>query len=350
MSRRQSLALQTWVIWGAAASVPFLLGRNPFPMAIALAAAIAVNRACRPAHSHAVGWGVVIRTSLIFSVIAVLFNVLTVRTGDLVLVTIPEGWPLFDGPITWNAIIYGLLAAAGVLGLVTVWATVGSMIQWSALARLLPDPFVGFAVAGSAAINLVPQTAAALTDIREAAAARGYRPAGARGVATVLTPMINVGLDRSMRLAEVLEARGFGGRRAQAGRLPVVREAAWTALLGGIFIAGYGLIAAIDWALLGGMVAASVGAAAFFFVRSPDPIRRTKYRQDSLTRTDWMVMATSTIVAIACVVARNIDAKTFVYEPYPGLDIPSAELWPLLILLGLFAPALIAPSTGPSDD
>ena len=87
-----------------------------------------------------------------------------------------------------------------------VWATVGSHVHWASLARLMPDPFVGFAVAGSAAINLVPQTAAALTDIREATAARGYAPPGVRSVASVLTPMINVGLDRSMRLG-----RGAGG-------------------------------------------------------------------------------------------------------------------------------------------
>jgi energy-coupling factor transport system permease protein len=319
-------------------------------MAIALAAAVAVNRAWRPAHSHAVGWAVVIRAALLFSVIAVLFNVLTVRTGDLVLLTIPEGWPLIDGPITWNAVIYGLLAAVGVLGLVMVWVTVGSMIQWSALARLLPDPFVGFAVAGSAAINLVPQTAAALTDIREAAAARGYRPSGARGVATVLTPMINVGLDRSMRLAEVLEARGFGGRRIESARFPLVREIAWTALLGGTFIAGYGLIAAIDWALIGGMVVAAMGAGTLLRLRSPNAVRRTRYRRDPLTRSDWTVILVSALVMIGSVVARNIDPAMFVYEPYPGLDMPAAELWPLVLLLALFFPALIAPRTGAADD
>ena len=38
MSRDPDLALTTWVIWGAAASFPLLIGRNPFPLLVAIAA------------------------------------------------------------------------------------------------------------------------------------------------------------------------------------------------------------------------------------------------------------------------------------------------------------------------
>ena len=350
MTTVQQLAFQTWVIWGAAASFPLFLGRNPFPMFVAGLAALAVNRAWRTAESHAVGWGTVIRAAAIFSVIAIVFNILTVRAGDLVIVTVPAGFPLIAGHVTWNAVIYGGLAAFGVLGLVTVWATVGSNVQWSSLARLLPDPLVGFAVAGSAAINLVPQTAAALIDIREANAARGYRSSGVRGVATVLTPMINAGLDRSMRLAEVLEARGFGVRRSQSARHSGVDDLAWTALLGGAFVAGYGLIAGITWAAIGGIAATAAGFLALALRRGQNPIRRTRLRQTTWTRSDWIVIGGSAAVGFACLVAREMDSRTFAYEPYPAVRMPIANPWPLLALLGLFAPALIAPAERNAHD
>src|SRR6476620_1999539 len=103
---------------------------------------------------------------------------------------------------------------------------------------------------------------------------RGYAPTGVRGVASVVTPMINVGLDRSMRLAEVLEARGFGGRRSDDRPSSMLHDLGWTALLGGAFVAGYGLIAAIGWAAIGGLVAVGTGAVVLPILRSPNAVRR----------------------------------------------------------------------------
>jgi energy-coupling factor transport system permease protein len=350
MKSGQPLTLQAWLAWGVAASMPFLLGRNPFPMLVGMFALVAVRAGFPAASAHALGWRVVVRAAALFSAIAILFNVLTVRTGEQVIFTIPESSPLIGGPVTWNAVVYGVLAAAGVLGLVMVWATVGSHVQWASLARLLPDPFVGFAVAGSAAINLVPQTAAALTDIREASAARGYAPPGIRGVGAVLTPMINVGLDRSMRLAEVLEARGFGGRQPDAHRGTLRFEFGWMMLLGGAFTGGYGLIAAIGWAAIGGIAAALAGAAVVFRARRPDAIHRTRYRRESLGRADWIVIGVSVVVALMCAVARGTEPPAFAYEPYPDIRMPVAVLWPLIALLGLFVPALIDPAREADDD
>jgi energy-coupling factor transport system permease protein len=338
---QRGLTLQAWLVWGAAASLPFLLGRNPFPMVVALIAVLGVRLSIHPTHVNALGWRLMVRAAVIFALLAVLFNVLTVRTGDRVIVTIPDGWPLLDGPITWNAVVYGLLAAIGVLGLVMVWATAATNVHWVSLVRLLPESFVGFAVAGSAALNLVPQTAAALTDIREASAARGYAPKGVRGVATVVTPMINVGLDRSMRLAEVLEARGFGGRRSDDRRYPALHDLGWTSMMGGAFVAGYGLIAAIEWAAIGGLAACVIGVAMLAIQRRPNAIRRTRYRQEPLCSADWIVIAVSIVVAIACLAARQKDPRGFAYEPYPDMTMPVASVWPLLVLLGLLVPALV---------
>jgi len=347
--RAERLALQAWLVWGAVASLPFLLGRNPFPMLVALIAVVGVRISLHSSHVNALGWRLVVRATVLFSLLAVLLNVLTVRTGDRVIVTIPGEWPLIDGPITWNAIVYGLLAAMGVLGLVMVWATVGTHVHWGSLVRLLPDPLVGFAVAGSAALNLVPQTAAALTDIREATAARGYAPNGVRGVASVVTPMINGGLDRSTRLAEVLEARGFGGRRSDDRRSSALHDLGWTALLGGAFVAGYGLIAAIGWATTGGLAAVGMGAVVLAMLRRPNAVRRTRYRQERLGRDDWIVILVSIAVAIACLAARQHDPPAFAYEPYPEIAMPAASVWPLLALLGLVVPALVGPADEPGQ-
>jgi energy-coupling factor transporter transmembrane protein EcfT len=348
--RSGELCPQTWVVWGVAASFPFLLGRNPFPMAIALIAVIAVYQATRHRHMHGAGWRLLVRGVALFSAIAVLINVLTARTGDLVIVRVPEAAPLIDGPLTWNAVIYGLLACAGVLGLVLAWATVGSMLHWSSLVRLLPDRFVGFAVAGSSAINLVPQTAAALSDIREAAMARGFAPAGLKSLPVILTPMIDVGVDRSMRLAEVLESRGFGARTREARGSRPLHESAWTLLLSGAFIAAYGFVSAISWAAIAGAVVAMAGGGILALGRTSDAIRRTRYRSHPMRQRDWVVMIASLLVALACFFARERDAASLIYEPYPTVETPAANAWLLLALFGLLAPAIVESGVGAVND
>jgi energy-coupling factor transport system permease protein len=348
--REHGLCLQTWLAWGVAASLPFLLGRNPFPMAVALIAVVVVNLATRHRAAHGPGWRLLVQGVVLFSGIAVLFNVLTVRTGDLVIVRIPDEVPLFDGSLTWNAVIYGLLAAAGVLGLVLVWATVGGMLHWSSLVRLLPDRFVSFAVAGSSAINLVPQTAAALVDIREAAMARGFAPSGVRSLPVIVTPMIDVGVDRSMRLAEVLESRGFGARRANQKGAAALHEVAWTLLLSGAFIGAYGLVSAIGWAAIVGSIVALTGAGILARGKDRDTIGRTRYHNQPMRRGDWLVVIVSAMVGLACFVARERDAASVIYEPYPSMTIPAANVWLLIALFGLLAPALVDGGAGAGND
>jgi hypothetical protein len=119
-------------------------------------------------------------------------------------------------------------------------------------------------------------------------------------------------------------------------------------MLGGAFVAGYGLIAAIGWAAFGGLASCAIGAALLVAQRRSGAIRRTRYRQERLHRADWIVIAASIAVAIACLVARQHDPRSFVYEPYPDMTMPVASVWALLPLLGLLVPALV--ETGSEAD
>ena len=76
--------------------------------------------------------------------------------------------------------------------------------------RLLPERMAALAVAGSVAWSYLPRTTAALTEIREAQMARGYRPRGIRDAAPLVVPLLAGGLERAMITAEALEARAFG--------------------------------------------------------------------------------------------------------------------------------------------
>ncbi len=344
MNRRDGLAIQSWLTWGVAATLPFLVGRNPYLLAVTLAMIGTVSAMCHGPGSHSVGWRLIARTMVVIAAFAILFNVLTARTGNQVIVDVPDSFWILSGPITWNAVVYGVLAAVAVFGMVLVWATVGSVINWASLTRIMPERLTGIAVAGSTAINLVPQTVHAISEIREATAARGFTPTGARGAATLITPVINGGLDRSMRMAEVLEARGFGSRTGRQTAIPATVMLAWNLLLAGGFAAVYGFVAGITWASWGGLAAFAIGVIVIRRNRDVHAMKRTHYREEKLEGRDWLVILVSMASMLGIVIANAIRPDAFRYEPYPDIVAPVAVLWPLLPVLLLIVPALVAPN------
>lgn len=236
---------RVWVMWAVAATLPALVSRNPIVLVLLLGAVIIVRSTCVPPTS-AHSWGWLLRVTVIVAPIAVIFNVLTVRDGDRVIGTIPDGLPVVGGPITANALVYGLVSALASVTLVLIGTTVASVIDWMALGRVLPDRLMPLAVAGTVAWTFLPQASAAFGEIREVQLARGHRVRGVRGVAPILVPLLATSLDRALTTAEALEARGFGASTHGHGRHRTrYRDTPWTmrsALVLAVLIASVALM------------------------------------------------------------------------------------------------------------
>ena len=344
IDRVDELDPRAWLAWGVAAATPPLLGRNPFPVAMVFLVALATLSVSRRAEVASPGWGLILRLAVVVAVIGVVFNVLTVRAGDLVIVEIPDMVPLLDGQLTWNAAIYGVLSGFGLVTLVLAGSVIGGALNWATVVRLLPDRFLGMAVAGSIAFNLVPQTAVAFQEIREAQRARGHRVRSARDLVPLIVPLLNGGIDRAMGMAEVLESRGFGAVTRQGRR--------WDAWLGGVVVASTGVLAfaaAVGrlWiALASGMLVAATG---LLLGRSSPGVEggRTRYREIHLRHADWVVIASSACAASLAIIWERRWPGALSYEPYPALETPVVSLPVLCGLLLLLAPALVL--TGPAQ-
>lgn len=346
MNRDGGLAQTTWLIWGAAASLPLLTGRNPFPLAVVIAAVATVRIVCASRNPNGMPLSLVIRAGLLLAAVSVIFNVLTVRAGNLVIVAVPgwAGW--LAGDLTWNAVIFGLLSAIAILGLIVTWATVAAAIDWAGLTRILPDRLLGFAVGGSIALNLIPQTVASLGEIREAAAARGFGVKGPRSLAALVSPVLTGSMERALRLSEVLDARGFGSREAGPHPRGPLRQFALNALLAGSCLAAYALVVGAMSYAVGGVAISVAGALILMRTSRPSSIRRTRYRVETRSRGDWLVMAGALVSLGASVVARDSNGNLLLYEPYPRVTMPEASVWLLVALFGLFMPATVG--SGPS--
>ncbi len=346
MNRREyQLDPRAWIVWGSAAALPPLLGRNPFPLIATTIAVIAVRAAWSPLMRSAIGWGALLRLALVFSVIGVAFNVLTVRAGDRVLATIPAAVPVLGGDdFTLNALIFGVLSGLALLLLVFIGTTVGGLLDWSAIVRMIPESLANVAVAGSIAFAFVPQTVLAFGEIREAQAARGHRFRGARDLAPVLAPLLAIGLERAFTLSESLESRGFGTPAPVPGRARMWRSAclaiALTAAATATYLFVAGRLPAAGLVLTAGLAA---GAPAVIAGRRTH-VRRTRYRALVWRPHDTLVVATSTVAALATLIASGANGPALRFDPYPVLHAPSVDLLLLAALLLLFVPAFVAPN------
>jgi energy-coupling factor transport system permease protein len=335
---------RAWLLWAVAASVPPLLGRNPWPLAATLLAVLGVWAAWSVGAAGA-RWRPLFRLALVLGAVSILFNVLTAHVGDLVFATLPESWPIIGGPLTWNAFIFGLLSATAILILVTISATLGATLDWSAMMRLLPHRMAPLAVAGAVAWAYLPRTTVALAEIREAQMARGYRPRGPRDASPLVLPLLAGGLERAMMTAEALEARAFGAplSPADSPRLwqVAVLLGGFVAALTGAFCLALGQVPAAAGLLV---LAALLLAGGFLSGRAPaSALRRTRYRDPIWEWPEWIVSAAALAVLAIQIVVLVLDPSAFRYEPYPTLTPPAINL-PLLATLGLLlTPAAVRP-------
>lgn len=330
---RPAIDPRAWLCWGAVAMLVPLLGRNPFALLSVLLAVVAVREAL-PAAARS-GWGWVIKLGIVFVVISVIFNVLTVRIGDRVIGSIPDWMPLLSGDLTLNSIVFGLLGGLAIFTLVLIGVTLSAVLDWSAVLRLLPQSLVGAGVAGTVAFSFFPQMIATYREIVDAQRIRGQALRGPRDYLHLGPLLLSGGIERAVTMSELLESRGFGGAPARH-RSTVIRlaPAVGLALL---CIAAY-LFAVGETRLsfgstIGGIAALGVAARPG---RSSGP-RRTRYRALHWRTTDWIVIGGSVISLLAILLTEGSAVR---YEPYPTLTWPLASPVLAIGLLGLLGPAI----------
>lgn len=323
---------RTWLVWGVSAMVPMLIGRHPILVLAMLCIVAAVRIVCIP--PHAVRWSWIVRITMLFAAIGVVFNALTVRSGNQIAFHLP----ILNWEITWNAISYGVVSGFAMVALVLIGITTAAGLDWIALTRVLPTRMAPLAVSGSVAWSFLPAASQSFNDIREAQAARGHQIRSGRDVLPIVVPLMDGALGRALTMSETLEARGFG-----ASNSPSSSKNAST-LFGLLVVVGTLCLAfalsmnaqILLWLSLGLVVVGVLG-----FVMSPSNTRlTTRYREHRLSSVDWGVMAgaITSLVLILALATRNSEA--IIFNPYPNLEVPAIDYRLLLAMVPLLGPAL----------
>lgn len=332
---------RAWLAWGASAIVPLLIARNPWVVAVILGCVLAVRRAWAPHHRH--GWGWIVRLAVIFMAVGVLFNALTVHSGNQVLFTIPDAVPLIGGRITLNAVAYGIVSGVAIVTLVLTGTTVAAGLVWADLMRVMPARVAPLAVAGSVAWSFLPGASRTFHEIRESQAVRGHRLRGTRDLPPLIVPLLGGALDQAITMSEALESRGFGAVVEARKTSAASRVALVIAIAAFLLVAYAGAVGQEPVALVAAVIGVTGGIVA---LRGAGAGRRTtRYRPAQWREPDMLVAIASLCTILLFLWRSRVYPDAAIFNPYPNLHWPVLDLVMLASLALLAVPALLAPSS-----
>lgn len=337
-----------WVLWLVAALLPFTLTKNPFYILIALGALVVDYYVlCR---NSALGksWGALLSLGITLALFSILYNVLFVSVGATKLVTLPvfrwtfnEGVVQLGGAITLESLVYGLMNALSLIGLLVAFATFNAVADHYQLLRSAPRFLYQSAIVLSIAITFVPQMVVAQAEIREAQTLRGHRFRAVRDLIPLFVTLLAEGLEHSITLAESMSARGFGSSGAPSkARTPLLQIAIAVGLF--LLLSGVVALAYVPQKMVGGG-AIVVGAALLVSAlwRIGLDVHVSRYRRIYWTRRDVLLAFSALVVLAVLGFGWWSDSLHFIFYPYPRLKMPPFEPLYGAVLVLLATPAFL---------
>lgn len=340
-----------WTLWLLAAATPTAVTRNPWYLLLVLAAAAAVQRGLVHDRSRSRTWGGFVRFGLFLGLLTLAFNLLFGGAGETELFSWPRwAWEttwngrevtLFavGGPVTAESLVHGAVSACALLAILTVLATFNLLVDHYQLVRRVPRFLDQSATVVSIALAFVPELVRAQREIREALALRGYRFRRLRDLPPLFVALLAEGLERSMTLAESMEARGFRRRREEPGRggETVLRLAVLLAL--GLLAGGFYFRADPDLSRVGTLLLAAGSVLLVgVLIRLGRGVRRTRFRRERWRPRD-------TVVSLASLTALGIfltlwwtRRSLLVFDVFPRVHWPGLHPLPMAAALLLIAP------------
>jgi len=334
----------TWMAWLCAAAYLTLVNHQPLVSILLIVATAGVFSAAGRRSPLGQSWGAFLRLGLSMWLVALAFNLLSTHAGRIVLLTLPRSWPLVGGPITLEAMLYGLSNGATLFAILLVFAAFNLAVDRHRLLRWVPAGLYQAGLVVSIALAFVPQIVTSLRDIREAQRIRGHRFKGLRDLVPLFVPLVTTALERSLTLAESIEARGFGGSTEVDGD-PSRTEVALINLAGlGLLFAGLlgqTVLPQARWPCLSaGVLGAALLLLALYL--QGRGIRRTHYRRELWRLNDTLVTLACTASILIVSYVRRANPLALWYYPFPPSPVwPTLSPWLGLAAMLITAPALL---------
>ena len=335
----------TLAVWALAATAAVQLAPNPLYVLIVIGIATLVVEMQAPDGPLARAYWTLILLSVLFVGFRIALGVVTTHGIGHVLFTLPSftlpsflGGFAVGGTVETPVVLQGLADGIVIVGIVAIFAAFNATVSHYELVQSSPRSFYEGGLVVVVALAFVPSTLSAIRDVREAERARtgGFATRRGRIVRTII-PVLEIGMERALSLAESMDARGFGRARGRTSET----AAGWLALgalvgLAATFVAlvAHARVTAI-WlgAIAVVLLVAAVGATS-------RTSRRSRYRPRKVAPLDWAVMAVVVCVPVGLGLLSGFGGVDMRWSVSP-LRRPPFDLVAAVVLCVLALPALI---------
>jgi len=328
-----------WLSWVVLVMSVALITTNPFYLVLILLCVLLVAALAPRTEQAVAGMRALIIFGCSMLVISALIAVVNGNYGDHVLFTIPgpelPGWIgglHLGGPVSGEGLAAALIRGLAILCVFLAFGVFNGAVSPHRVLRTAPAALFHAGLVVTVGLTLLPASIDDLRRIREMRALRGA-PTGLRGLPGLVVPAVLGGLERSMRLAEAMEARGYAAEPATSR---------WPGLLGALSAP---LLLAAAWAWFYydqlralAAVAAVLGVAAIgaWALLSARARRTTKLHNEPLAVADRVGIAFS-CAALASIGVLSVGGWLELdYNPFAGLA------WPEFAIGGAFAALTVA--------
>jgi energy-coupling factor transport system permease protein len=219
--------------------------------------------------------------------------------------------------------------------------------------RVLPGAVYELGVAVTVALSVAPQLVESLLRVRKARRLRGARPSRPghlrrfRGLRSLLVPVLQDALARSLLLAAAMDSRGYGRFGTTGKRTRRITAALLLGGLLGLCAGAYGLLDAGAPRLLG-LPAILAGAAVCCagLALGSRRVKRTSYRPDRWSWPEWVTVGCAIVPAAVLFSSDSGLNPSFAPLAWPPLPITAAIAIVIAAIPGIAAPPV--PTAGPA--
>lgn len=341
-----------WWAWALGAGTAVSLASNPLLLVLLVGAVSFVVLQRRTQAPWARSLRMYFALAGIIIVVRLFFQILIggLREGT-VLFRLPEielpAWAAgirLGGPVTVEGLVCTAVDAGRLAGLLICIGAANALADPKRALRNVPAAFHQIATALVIAVSVAPQLVSSVLRVRRARRLRGGVQRGVRGVVSIIVPVLEDAIDRSLALAAGMESRGYG--RTRDGhrldwRLASLLIASMLVVTFGAF-ALLGLPAARDWAVP--LLVVGVTAGAYGLHRAGGEMAISHYRPDPWGAPEYLVAGCGLAAATLAIWLFNTDAAM----AFGGFPMTWPKLsWPMVLTAAITALPGIASPTPP---
>ncbi|WP_410584273.1 energy-coupling factor transporter transmembrane component T [Amycolatopsis sp. lyj-108] len=345
-----------WWVWALGLAVAATRTTNPWLLLTIVAVAGYVVVARRSEAPWALAFRLYLYLGAFIVAIRVFFRVVFGGAeGSTILLRLPEiplpewaaGIRLF-GDVSAESLLGGLYDGMRLAAMVICLGAANALANPKRLLKTMPPALYEVGTAVIVALSVFPQLAESVLRVRRARKLRGG--SGKKKVKvlhTVLIPVLEDALSRSLQLAASMDSRGYGRAGLVEARARLITG---TLMIVGLIGVCVGVYATLDGStpryLAAPVLSAGLVIGLIGFWSAGKRVRRTRYRPDRWQPPEILVAVSGIGVAVILFVTSSVNSMNM-NPSLIDLSWPSLSWGPLLgVLIGVL-PAFLTPVPEP---